>query len=75
MVGEHVFERLTTRELEVLELLASGHSNAEIANTLVVSTNTVKSHLKSIFGKLGVVSRTQAVVRAGNSTCSPQVHG
>lgn len=65
VVGEHLFERLTNRELEVLELLAGGHSNTEIADTLVVSMNTVKSHLKSIFGKLGVVSRTQAVVRAG----------
>lgn len=65
IVGEHLIERLTDRELEVLELLAGGLSNTDIADTLVVSLNTVKSHLKSIFGKLGVVSRTQAVVRAG----------
>lgn len=65
VVGAHMFERLSARELEVLGLLAGGRSNSEIADTLVVSMNTVKSHLKSIFGKLGVVSRTQAVVRAG----------
>ena len=64
-VDGRLIERLTVREFEVLELLAGGLSNTEIADALVVSMNTVKSHLKSIFGKLGVVSRTQAVVRAG----------
>jgi LuxR family maltose regulon positive regulatory protein len=57
-------EPLTDRELEVLRLLAAGLSNAEIADRLVVSLNTVKTHARSIFGKLHVESRTQAVARA-----------
>jgi LuxR family maltose regulon positive regulatory protein len=57
-------EPLSEREVEVLRLLASGRSNAELAQTLVVSMNTVKTHLLHIYGKLGVSSRTQAVARA-----------
>jgi LuxR family maltose regulon positive regulatory protein len=57
-------ERLSLRELEVLRLMASGKSNAEIARVLVVAVSTVKSHTNSIFGKLGVTSRTQALARA-----------
>ncbi len=54
-------EPLTDREFEVLGLLASGFSNEEIAAALFVSLSTVKTHLKNIFGKLGVTSRLQAV--------------
>lgn len=57
-------EPLTSRELEVLRLTAAGLSNAAIAAQLVVSVGTVKSHLKHIYGKLAVQSRTQAVARA-----------
>lgn len=57
-------EPLTGRELEVLRLTATGLSNAAIAAQLVVSVGTVKSHLKHIYGKLAVQSRTQAVARA-----------
>ncbi|HEX2911084.1 MAG TPA: LuxR C-terminal-related transcriptional regulator [Chloroflexia bacterium] len=57
-------EPLTERELEVLRLIASGQSNAEIAQSLVIALSTVKTHTNSIFGKLGAVSRTQAVSRA-----------
>jgi len=48
----------------VLRLLATGESYAGLAQTLVVSTNTVKTHLQHIYGKLGVTSRAQAVARA-----------
>ena len=53
---------LTERETEVLRLLASGYSNREIARALLVSTGTVKNHVSSILGKLGVRDRTRAVL-------------
>ena len=53
-----------TRELQVLELLADGLSNKAIAGRLGVSDETVKFHLSSILGKLGVANRTEAVRRA-----------
>ena len=54
-------EPITDREMEVLRLLADGLSNREIAHTLFITVNTVKNHLRNIYGKLGVNSRTQAV--------------
>lgn len=57
-------EPLTGRELEVLRLLATGQSNAAIAQTLVITSETVKKHLKNIYGKLDVHSRVAAVNRA-----------
>jgi len=59
-----VVEPLTRRELEVLRLLAAGLSNRGIADALVIAVGTVKKHLKNIYRKLGVHSRTQAVARA-----------
>ncbi|KQP53862.1 response regulator [Agreia sp. Leaf283] len=55
---------LSSREIEVLELVASGRSNTEVAGDLFVSETTVKSHLAHIFTKLGVSSRTAAVSAA-----------
>jgi two-component system NarL family response regulator len=57
-------ESLTGREMEVLALLARGKSNKEIGAELFVSETTVKSHLRSIFMKLNVLSRTEAVAAA-----------
>jgi len=57
-------EELTEQELRVLRLLARGLSNQEIAARLHISLNTVKTHLKHIFAKLGVSDRTQAAVWA-----------
>ncbi len=55
---------LTKREREVLALLAKGLTNGEIGQALVISTNTVKRHLKAIYAKLGVSTRTAATARA-----------
>jgi LuxR family maltose regulon positive regulatory protein len=57
-------EPLTRRELEVLQCMCAGSSNQEIAAKLVITQSTVKKHTGSIDGKLGVSSRTQAIVRA-----------
>jgi LuxR family maltose regulon positive regulatory protein len=57
-------EPLTTRELEVLRLLADGASNSEIAQRLVISLGTAKKHIANILGKLEAQSRTQTVARA-----------
>ncbi len=55
---------LSKRELEVLQLMASGLSNAQIADTLFVSVNTIKTHTSKLFEKLEVSRRTQAVETA-----------
>jgi LuxR family maltose regulon positive regulatory protein len=62
--NELLIEPLSNRELEVLALLVNGLSNQAIADELVIAISTVKKHVNSIFGKLGVTSRTQAVNRA-----------
>ncbi len=57
-------EYLTQRELEVLKLVAKGMSNSNIAEQLGIGTRTVKHHLMNVFDKMGVTSRTEAVLKA-----------
>jgi NarL family two-component system response regulator LiaR len=59
---ESAVEQLTERELEVLKLAAKGMTNRQIANALALSIHTVQTHLSNTFGKLGVGSRTEAVL-------------
>jgi DNA-binding NarL/FixJ family response regulator len=58
------FPELTAREREVLELIARGQSNAEIAKALVISLKTVRNHVSNIFNKMQVTDRVQAAIRA-----------
>ena len=62
--GSQLIERLSEREIEVLQLIAGGFSNQEIANKLYLSLNTVKVHTRNIYGKLCVNNRTSAVTKA-----------
>ncbi len=58
------FPDLTNREREILDLIAAGHGNAEIASRIYLSPKTVRNHVSSIFSKLQVADRAQAIVRA-----------
>jgi two-component system NarL family response regulator len=64
LAAEMSHEALTGRELDVLALLARGKSNKEIGANLYISETTVKSHLRRIFSKLHVLSRTEAITSA-----------
>ena len=58
------FDQLTRREVEILKLAAQGMTNREIASELTISTRTVQAHMSHVFSKLGVGSRTEAVLYA-----------
>ena len=58
------FPELTDREREILRLIAQGYSNMEIADKLVLSLKTVQNHVSTIYGKLQVADRAQAILRA-----------
>jgi ATP/maltotriose-dependent transcriptional regulator MalT len=60
---DNLKQLLSTRQLEILSLIADGHSNAEIASRLFVAESTVKWHARQIFRSLGVANRAQAVAR------------
>jgi LuxR family maltose regulon positive regulatory protein len=62
--SETLIEPLSERELELLRLIAAGMTNRAIADRLMVSVNTVKTHARNIYGKLGVRNRTEATSRA-----------
>jgi DNA-binding NarL/FixJ family response regulator len=64
LASRNLFEELTPRELQVLEQMAKGLANKEIADVLKITGHTVKDHLKSILGKLHVSDRTEAVTVA-----------
>jgi len=59
-----LIEPLSEREIEVLQLIAQGLSNREVGDRLYLTLNTVKSHSRTIYSKLGVNNRTQAVAKA-----------
>jgi LuxR family maltose regulon positive regulatory protein len=61
---QSLVEPLSQRELDVLRLIADGHSNQAIADRLVVAVSTVKRYISNLYGKLSVQSHTQALVRA-----------
>lgn len=67
LAGHQSAEQLTPRELEVLKLLAEGKPNKLIASALSIGEATVKSHVKAIFTKLNVLSRTEAIAAASRS--------
>ena len=62
--SQGIVEPLTSRELEVLQMLAAGSRTRRIAAQLVVSLDTVKKHVSHVLGKLGAANRTEAVARA-----------
>lgn len=62
--GDAPYEALSRRELEILKLIADGHSNTEISQLLIISKETVKTHIRHLMEKLAVSDRTQAAVKA-----------
>lgn len=74
VAADPVFPELTSREREVLALIADGESNSTIARRLSLSPKTVRNHVSSIFTKLHVADRAQAIVRARKAGLGDQGH-
>ena len=64
LASRKLFEELTAREVQVLQLVVKGLANKQIADVLTITEHTVKDHLKNVFGKLQVEDRTEAVTAA-----------
>ncbi len=62
-----IFPELSAREHEVLDLIAAGRSNTDVAEVLFLSPKTVRNHVTAIFAKLHVADRSEAIVRARNA--------
>ena len=71
--NQQIVEHLTPREIEVLALIARGHANKEIAQSLGISIKTVKTHVGNILSKLHVMDRTQAAIHAVRQGLVPKV--
>lgn len=71
--GQGALARLTPREHDVLRLMASGRSNVQIGNELLITRETVKSHVARLHRKLGVVNRTEAVALYERATAASMV--
>lgn len=69
-----MIDSLTARERSVLDCIAEGMTNKQIARTLEISPATVKAHVERIIGKLGVADRTQAAVLAARARSQPEAH-
>lgn len=63
ILNESLIEPLTKRETQVMALVKKGLSNKEIAETLFISLNTLKVHIRNLYGKMGVDNRTQALLK------------
>jgi DNA-binding NarL/FixJ family response regulator len=63
-MGHRDFDELTSREMEILQLMSLGYTNRKIADKLYVSINTVKTHASNLFDKLGASNRVDALVKA-----------
>jgi len=72
MTGPTLPEKLSSREIEILGLLAKGNSNKEVAEILFLSPGTIKWHTSNIYGKLGVKGRTHAIARARELNLIPR---
>jgi DNA-binding NarL/FixJ family response regulator len=75
VASDPIFPELTSREREVLALIADGESNSTIARRLSLSPKTVRNHVSSIFTKLHVADRAQAIVRARKAGLGDAAHG